>query len=307
MRLVIISGLSGSGKSVALHLLEDVGLLLHRQRSRGVARLDHLPDRRHGGRVLRQPGRRRRCAQPRQRPRITARAHRAVSRPGHPLRDRLPARRRRQPPQALRREPAPPSAVRPGHEPAGGDRPGKGAARAGHRLRRAHHRHQPHQHLPAARRGAGPGRPAHGRRGCRFSSSRSVTSTAFRSMPTSSSTCAACRIHTGRRACGRSRAAILRSSSTWKATKTCGRCTATSAAFLDHWIPKYVDFHRNYLTIALGCTGGQHRSVYMAEKIAASTFAKVSRRVLIRHNELRGIGRPLDSEPPPHAPTAGLK
>ena len=67
------------------------------------------------------------------------------------------------------------------------------------------------------------------------------------------------------------------------------------AGFLDHWIPKYIDFHRNYLTIALGCTGGQHRSVYMAEKIAASLSQKFPQ-VLIRHNELRGIGRPPDGE-----------
>jgi UPF0042 nucleotide-binding protein len=69
------------------------------------------------------------------------------------------------------------------------------------------------------------------------------------------------------------------------------------AGFLDHWIPKYIDFHRNYLTIALGCTGGQHRSVYMAEKIAAS-LAKKYPQILIRHNELRGIGRPPEGEPP---------
>lgn len=63
------------------------------------------------------------------------------------------------------------------------------------------------------------------------------------------------------------------------------------AGFLGHWIPKYIDFNRNYLTVALGCTGGQHRSVYMADKIAAELSKKYPQ-VLIRHNELRGIGRP---------------
>lgn len=56
-------------------------------------------------------------------------------------------------------------------------------------------------------------------------------------------------------------------------------------AFLERWIPEYASFNRNYLTVALGCTGGQHRSVYMAEKIAA----ELSRRhpqVMTRHNEL---------------------
>jgi UPF0042 nucleotide-binding protein len=59
-------------------------------------------------------------------------------------------------------------------------------------------------------------------------------------------------------------------------------------AFLQHWIPRYMDFHRNYLTIALGCTGGQHRSVYMAEKIATALAARYSD-VLTRHSELPAV------------------
>ena len=55
--------------------------------------------------------------------------------------------------------------------------------------------------------------------------------------------------------------------------------------FLEHWIPEYTDFNRNYLTVALGCTGGQHRSVYMAEKIAAK-LAENHDQVMTRHNEL---------------------
>ena len=55
--------------------------------------------------------------------------------------------------------------------------------------------------------------------------------------------------------------------------------------FLEAWIPRYIDFHRNYLTIALGCTGGQHRSVYMAEKLAAALSAQYDD-VLTRHTEL---------------------
>lgn len=57
--------------------------------------------------------------------------------------------------------------------------------------------------------------------------------------------------------------------------------------FLTRWIPNYVDFNRNYLTIALGCTGGQHRSVYMAEKLAGELGAQYQH-VLTRHNELPG-------------------
>jgi UPF0042 nucleotide-binding protein len=55
--------------------------------------------------------------------------------------------------------------------------------------------------------------------------------------------------------------------------------------FLDNWIPKYTSFNRSYLTVALGCTGGQHRSVYMTEKLARAlrqSYASVH----TRHNEL---------------------
>lgn len=56
-------------------------------------------------------------------------------------------------------------------------------------------------------------------------------------------------------------------------------------AFLKRWIPKYDDVHRSYLTVALGCTGGQHRSVYMTERLADS-LRGVHDPVLTRHNEL---------------------
>ncbi|MFQ5547579.1 MAG: RNase adapter RapZ [Woeseia sp.] len=56
-------------------------------------------------------------------------------------------------------------------------------------------------------------------------------------------------------------------------------------AFLSRWIPEYVSFDRAYLTVALGCTGGQHRSVYMADKLAAA-LRKNHDPVLTRHNEI---------------------
>jgi UPF0042 nucleotide-binding protein len=54
--------------------------------------------------------------------------------------------------------------------------------------------------------------------------------------------------------------------------------------FLEHWIPELVRTNRSYLTIAIGCTGGQHRSVYFAETLA--TLFRESQQVLVRHREL---------------------
>lgn len=56
-------------------------------------------------------------------------------------------------------------------------------------------------------------------------------------------------------------------------------------AFLRKWIPKYDDLHRGYLTVAIGCTGGQHRSVYMVEKLSTA-LKEAHGSVLTRHNEL---------------------
>ena len=56
-------------------------------------------------------------------------------------------------------------------------------------------------------------------------------------------------------------------------------------AFLKAWIPRYENFQRAYLTIAIGCTGGQHRSVYIAESVA-KRLAADHRGIRVRHNEL---------------------
>ena len=56
-------------------------------------------------------------------------------------------------------------------------------------------------------------------------------------------------------------------------------------AFLKRWIPEYDNMHRGYLTVAVGCTGGQHRSVYLAEKLGAA-LGETRDSVLTRHNEL---------------------
>lgn len=60
------------------------------------------------------------------------------------------------------------------------------------------------------------------------------------------------------------------------------------ARFVDRWLPSFIDANRSYLTIAIGCTGGQHRSVYMAETLA-ERFKTQYENVQIRHRELNGL------------------
>ena len=59
----------------------------------------------------------------------------------------------------------------------------------------------------------------------------------------------------------------------------------TSRDFLERWLPSLVRSNRSYLTVAVGCTGGQHRSVYLAEKLAAHFNGRFGR-ALIRHRDL---------------------
>ena len=54
--------------------------------------------------------------------------------------------------------------------------------------------------------------------------------------------------------------------------------------FLQKWLPKIEQENRSYLTIAIGCTGGQHRSVYIVEQLAQAFSA--THQVLIRHRQL---------------------
>lgn len=55
--------------------------------------------------------------------------------------------------------------------------------------------------------------------------------------------------------------------------------------FLAKWVPKFETDNRNYMTIAIGCTGGQHRSVYVVEQLAA-LFRDRKIPVQVRHREL---------------------
>lgn len=55
-------------------------------------------------------------------------------------------------------------------------------------------------------------------------------------------------------------------------------------AYVENWLPCFIKDHRAYLTVAIGCTGGQHRSVYFAETLA--TAFREREQVLVRHREL---------------------
>lgn len=55
--------------------------------------------------------------------------------------------------------------------------------------------------------------------------------------------------------------------------------------FLETWLPRFEADNRNYMTVAIGCTGGQHRSVYLAERLA-NHFRESWTNVLTRHREL---------------------
>jgi RNase adapter protein RapZ len=57
-------------------------------------------------------------------------------------------------------------------------------------------------------------------------------------------------------------------------------------AFLEKRIGEFSQANRSYLTIAVGCTGGVHRSVYVAEQLAQH-FSKSHPQVLTRHDSLQ--------------------
>ncbi len=55
--------------------------------------------------------------------------------------------------------------------------------------------------------------------------------------------------------------------------------------FISTWLPCYISDNRSYLTVAIGCTGGQHRSVYFVERLSKH-FQTLHEKVLVRHREL---------------------
>ncbi|MCF8177602.1 MAG: RNase adapter RapZ [Sulfuritalea sp.] len=62
------------------------------------------------------------------------------------------------------------------------------------------------------------------------------------------------------------------------------RMEADLRRFIGDWLPAYIRDNRSYLTVGIGCTGGQHRSVYLAERLAEHFRDSAS--VLVRHRSL---------------------
>lgn len=56
--------------------------------------------------------------------------------------------------------------------------------------------------------------------------------------------------------------------------------------FLECWLPRFSANNRSYITVGIGCTGGHHRSVYLATKLA-SHFEQLMDNVHVRHRELQ--------------------
>ncbi len=56
--------------------------------------------------------------------------------------------------------------------------------------------------------------------------------------------------------------------------------------FLDQWIPSFVEASRHYLNISIGCTGGQHRSVYLVERLAEMLSDSDALQVTVLHRDM---------------------
>jgi UPF0042 nucleotide-binding protein len=54
---------------------------------------------------------------------------------------------------------------------------------------------------------------------------------------------------------------------------------------MSNWLPAFKEAQRSYVTIGIGCTGGKHRSVYLAEKLGHALMKK-NDNVLIHHREM---------------------
>lgn len=83
-----------------------------------------------------------------------------------------------------------------------------------------------------------------------------------------------------------------------------GRLIEDIARFIDARVPEYQANNRGYLTVAVGCTGGQHRSVYIVDRLA-ERFARHFSNVVTRHSALAHL--PPQLAPVPSPPAAATR
>tara|TARA_R100000322_G_scaffold168736_1_gene139179 strand:- start:1336 stop:2283 length:948 start_codon:yes stop_codon:yes gene_type:complete len=74
-----------------------------------------------------------------------------------------------------------------------------------------------------------------------------------------------------------------------EAQEETGELQGDIEAYLRKWLPSFRNSNRSYMTISIGCTGGQHRSVYMAQKLGLA-LSEDFPNVQIRHTELPDNG-----------------
>ncbi|MGK0373924.1 MAG: UPF0042 nucleotide-binding protein [Arenicella sp.] len=56
--------------------------------------------------------------------------------------------------------------------------------------------------------------------------------------------------------------------------------------FIEYWLPHFINDNRNYITVGIGCTGGQHRSVYLTNLLQKHFSSHSNIQTLVRHREL---------------------
>ena len=83
-------------------------------------------------------------------------------------------------------------------------------------------------------------------------------------------------------------ASRMRSATFWKRSRSQRRCVHRHPAISSiNWLPHYRAGNRSYMTVAIGCTGGQHRSVYLAESPVPALQREQYPGIHLRHRELQ--------------------
>jgi len=66
----------------------------------------------------------------------------------------------------------------------------------------------------------------------------------------------------------------------------CNEMKQQIQSFVEHWLPHFINDNRNYITVGIGCTGGQHRSVYLTSLLQQYFRNHENIQTLVRHREL---------------------